>query len=211
MRLAIVCALGLATTVAYAQPGPDRAQPPGPRWNSLSPPGLTDAQPAPKPDTSRSTDRATIGVVGAMFANYPMSMEDAGLALVASKPLWLGHRYRFFQWVAALDAVVGFGHERHGYAIAGPGFGFNLYLGSVFGFEVRVGLAGIAQLGERTVGGLLFTGNGGYVFRFWDDERKRLKLYMTQGGGGYLADDPGNDLGLNAAVFGVGLAYEQPL
>jgi hypothetical protein len=202
MRFAIACALGLATTVAHAQPGPDRVQPPG----------LTEAQPTSSPDTSRNTDRLMVGVVGGAFASYPMSIGGPGVAVVASMPVWLGHRYRFFQWVAAADAVLGVGPaERNGYVIAGPSFGFNLYLGSVFGFEVREGLAGMGQLGERTVGGLVFTGNGGYVFRLWKDDRKRLKLYMTLAFGAYFADDPGNDTPLNAGVFGVGLAYERPL
>jgi len=191
--------VALASPV-LAQPGPDTVQPPG----------LTAKLPTP-PDP-RGTDRAMWGGGMAMFANYPMSMEDGGPMVFASKPLWLGNRYRFFQWAADMHALVGFGtNEKHAYVIAGPNFGFNLYLGSVFGFELREGIEGIAQIGERNVGGFMIGGMGAYVFRFWKDDRKRLKLQIHMHFGGYLASDPGNDMGMNAAMLGMGLGYEQPL
>ena len=68
----------------------------------------------------------------------------------------------------------------------------------------------IAQVGERRVIGVGMFASGGYVFRLWDDDRKRLKLLMVMYNGGYFAPDPGNDLGLNANALGVAVAYETP-
>ena len=156
--------------------------------------------------------RVMLAVGGAVFASYPMSLEDPGPAAVLATPFWLGERHRFFQWVLDGDVLVGFGTaSNHGHVAVMPQAGVNLYIGSVFGFELRVGPAGIVQVGARTVGGLGLAASGGYVFRFWDDDRRRLKLLMIMQGGGYLADDPGNDLGMNAGAFGVGVAYEAPL
>jgi hypothetical protein len=194
MRLAIVCVVVMAAT-AHAQP-----------------PGSSDAMPPPPADVARSTDRIMVGGGPAVFANYPMSIEDPGVALFAAKPLWYGKRYRFFQWVADANALVGFGTDRmHAYAAVGPQFGWNLYLGSVFGLEFRYGIDALVQAGERTVAGFGFGGGGGYVFRFWDDDRKRVKLWVQMHFGFYLAQDPGNDLGTNAGAFSLGLGYEAPL
>jgi hypothetical protein len=204
MRIAIACVVGLAAaSVAYAQP---------PAQLGTQPPGMTDAIPPPPADTGRDTNRVMFGAGLGVFANYPMSIEDPGIALFATKPLWYGKRYRFFQWVAEGSALVGFGTDkRHAYATVGPQFGWNFYFGSVFGLEYRVGIDGLLQAGSRTVGGFGMSGAGGYVFRFWDDDRKRIKLWMQMHFGAYLADDPGNDLGMNAGAFTLGLGYEQPL
>jgi hypothetical protein len=190
---------GMPASVAHAQP-----------------PGLTDALPPPRDSVSvpdgRDTHRILLGVGGAVFASFPMSIGDPGIALVVGTPLWLGNRYRFFQWAAEVNGVVGFGtDEKNAYVLVGPQIGPNFYFGSVFGFELRIGLDGVAQLGHRTVGGLALGGSGAYVFRFWDDDRKRIKLMMQMRSGGYFADDPGNDLGMNAGAFIGGLAYETPL
>ena len=202
MRLAIACVLVLAAT-AHAQP-----------------PGLTDATSPPPADVGREvaadvgrdTHRAMFGAGGAVFANYPMSIEDPGVMLFAAKPLWYGNRYRFFQWVADVNALVGFGTDRmHAYAVVGPQFGFNLYLGSVFGLEFRWAADALVQAGERNVGGFGLGGSGGYVFRLWDDDRKRLKLWAQMHVGFYLANDPENDLATNAGAIGLGLGYEQPM
>jgi hypothetical protein len=191
--LAIVTSIG--TSTAYAQP-----------------PGLTDAVPVTILEHGRDTDRLMVGAAAGVFANYPMSLSDTGVALFASKPLWLGNRYRFFQWAADANALAGFGTDyKHAYVTAGPQLGANFYLGSVFGLEFRAGLGGIVQIGDRTVGGIGFSGAGGYVFRFWDDDRKRLKLWMQMCSGFYVADDPGNDLAANAGAFTLGLGYETPL
>src|SRR5262245_47601570 len=202
LALALVLAPTLASRTALAQPGPDRIQPPG----------LTDAIPAPPPDVSRDTHRWMIGGGFAAFANFPMSMGDEGGALYASKPLWLGNRYRFFQWASDLSGIAGFGtYSHHAYALVGPTIGCNLYFGSVFGLEFRTGLDAMAQIGPRTVVGLTLGMSDAFVFRFWKDDRKRLKLLAHQHFGGYFASDPGNDMGMNAGMFGLGLAYEQPL
>ena len=89
--------------------------------------------------------------------------------------------------------------------------GFDLFLGSVFGFELRIGVGGIAQLGEANVVGIVGGGRGAYVFRFWDDDRRRVALGFWMCNGGYLAADPDNDLGANAGVITLGLSYERPL
>jgi hypothetical protein len=201
MRLVIGIVL-VFVAIAHAQP---------PSATNTQPPGLTDAIP-PTVDDGRDTHRLMIGAGGAVFANYPMSIEDPGVMLFAAKPLWYGTRYRFFQWVADANAVVGFGTDRmHAYAALGPQFGTNFYFGSVFGLEFRFGADALLQAGARTVGGFGFGGSGGYVFRLWDDDRKRIKLWMQMHFGFYLADDPGNDIATNAGAMGIGLGYEQPL
>jgi hypothetical protein len=163
-------------------------------------------------DAGRDTARLSLSVSDAMFASYPQSIEDDGFALGVAKPLWLGTRYQYFQWDVDALVVGGMGGTSHSvYLGVGPQVGFNLYLGSVFGFELQMGLAGIGQLGSHSVLGAGFLGSGGYVFRFWKDDRKRLKLLVTLWEGGYFASDPGNDLGTNAMMMAVGLAYEMPL
>lgn len=199
----LIAAVLAVTSLAHAQPGPE-----------LQPPGLTEPT-APAitatPDHGRDTERAMFGIAGGVFANYPMSMEDAGFAVFGSRPLWLGNRYRFFQWVGEANAVLGFGTEqKHAYAAAGPAFGFNLYLGSVFGLEFRWGVAGLLQVGTRTEPGLALSSCGGYVFRLWKDDRKRLKLWVQQYMGAYFAPDPSNDAPMYGAML-MGLGYEQPL
>jgi len=178
---------------------------------AAQPPGLTNRLPAPV-DYSRDTSRVQFGAGIGDYASYPMSMDDPGLALFVSKPLWLGNRYRFFQWALDANALVGLGYTTmNAYAAVGPQFGWNFYFGSVFGLEFRFGADGMLQAGPRTVAGVGFSGSGGYVFRFWKDDRKRLKLMMQMHVGGYFAEDPGNDLGANAGAFALGLAYEKPL
>ncbi|HEY5946554.1 MAG TPA: hypothetical protein VIV40_13725 [Kofleriaceae bacterium] len=175
------------------------------------PPGLTDTIPQAAID-GRDTSRVMVGAGGAVFASYPMSMEDPGVALFAAKPLWLGNRYRFFQWSADVNALLGVGtEERNGYLLAGAQFGPNFYLGGVFGLEFRFGLDGMVQVGEHSVAGLTIGGGGAYVFRFWDDDRKRIKLLMQMHFGGYFANDPDNDLGMNAGAISLGLGYETPI
>lgn len=147
-----------------------------------------------------------------MFASFPLSIEDPGPNLIAGKPLWLGHRYRFFQWELHGLASAGYGtRSHHGYFSAGPQFGFELYLGPVFGFDIRLGPAAMMQVGARTVPALGFGSSGGYVFRFWKDDRKRIKLETVMNVGVVLARDPGNDVGTNAGQLGAALIYEAPL
>lgn len=197
-----------AQPIGFAQPS-SSAYAPG----SLGtlPPGMTDARPR-QPDPGRDTDRFMVGAGIGVFANYPVSIEDQGAALFVSRPLWLGNRYRFFQWVAEANALVGYGTDKqHAYAAAGPRFGANLYLGSVFGLEFRWGIEGLAQVGARTVGGIGLSSGGGYVFRFWDDDRRRIKLWGEMHMGAYFAEDRENDLGMNAGAFVLGLGYEEPM
>lgn len=162
-------------------------------------------------EADRDPSRIEMGVSAAVFASYPMSIEDPGGALFAARPLWLGERYRFFQWVVDAHAMVGFGTEsRHAHVSVGPRAGFDLFLGSVFGLEFRLEVAGVAQIGERTVAGLGLGGGAAYVFRFWDDDRRRVKLAIAMLAGGFVADDPGNDLGANAGRMAIGIGYETP-
>jgi hypothetical protein len=162
-------------------------------------------------DADRDPSRIQVGAAAAVFASYPMSISDPGGALFAVRPLWLGDRYRFFQWVVDAHAVLGFGTEtKHAHTSIGPRAGFDLFLGSVFGLELRIGAAGVAQIGRRTVGGFGIGGGAAYVFRFWEDDRRRLKLAIAMLGGAYFADDPGNDLGGNAGQMSIGVGYEMP-
>ncbi len=179
---------------------------------AAQPPGMTDAVSPSIVETGRDTGRAMIGAGIGVFANYPMAIGDPGVALFADKPLWLGNRYRFFQWAAEANAVAGYGSEQqHGYLALGTRFGPNFYLGSVFGLEFRFGVDALAQVGQRTVGGCGLSGAGGYVFRFWDDDRKRLKLWFELHSGVYIGNDPDNDLAANAGALLLGVGYEEPL
>jgi len=179
------------------------------RWIALACIAMTAS--ARADDSDRDPSRLEVGATLAVFASYPMSIEDPGGGVFAARPLWLGERYRFFQWVLDAHALVGFGTDsHHGHLALGPRAGFDLFLGSVFGFELRFGVAGVAQVGHRTVGGFGIGGGGAYVFRFWDDDRRRVKLAFSMLGGAYFADDPGNDLAANAGQFAIGLAYETP-
>lgn len=177
-------------------------------------PPLPPAVPAPQTaeEAARDTNRLVIGIAGLMYASYPLSIEDPGPALLVGKPLWLGHRYRFFQWVADAKLLAGFGtSSRFGHLSASPQFGFELFLGPWFGFDLHMGPVALLQVGSRTVAGAGIASSGGYVFRFWDDDRRRLKLEMILQSGGYFARDPGNDLGTNAGGLGGGLVFETPL
>lgn len=163
-------------------------------------------------DRGRDPSRLSVTGSAVMFASYPMSVEDPGPAVTLSRPLWLGRRHRYFQWYAGATLLAGYGaSSRHSHLAAGPQLGFDLYLGSVLGFEVRTGVAGLAQVGSRSVVGVGLLQSGGYVFRLWSDNRRRLKLVVTMQAGGYFASDPGNDVGMNASALGLGVAYEGPL
>ena len=111
-----------------------------PAISAAQPPGMTDTLPNAV-ITGRDTGKVMVGAAGAMFANYPLSIEDPGVALFAAKPLWLGNRYRYFQWVFDVAGVAGYGTDhQHGYLIASAQWGANFYLGGVFGLEFRAGL-----------------------------------------------------------------------
>jgi hypothetical protein len=112
--------------------------------------GIEPSEAVANAESGRDTRRVMIAVAGTMFASYPMSIEDPGPALVLGKPLWLGTRQRFFQWVLDGNLLAGFGTaSKHAHIAVTPQFGFNLYLGSTFGFELRIGAAGILQAGEN--------------------------------------------------------------
>jgi hypothetical protein len=163
------------------------------------------------PDVAPEKQTVTLGAGMGVFAAFPGAYEDPGPAFYLDTPLFLGTRHRFFQWAVDAVGLAGYGtYEHNGYVMAGAQAGFDLFLGGVFGFEFRWGLAGMAQLGHRSVPGIAMTGSGGYVFRFWDDDRKRVKLHFAMAFGGYFAaDDPMNDAPMHGALTG-GLAYEMP-
>lgn len=149
--------------------------------------------------------------MAAVFASYPGAVADPGSAVTLSRPLWFGKRHRFSQWQVSTAAIAGWGSESGSAHLAialVPRL--NLYLGRVFGLELGVGPTIVAQVGSPSAigGGLL--ASGGYVFRFWDDDRRRLKLTLTMQVAAYAARDPDNDCAANASAFGVGLAYETP-
>lgn len=68
----------------------------------------------------------------------------------------------------------------------------------------------MAQVGARSVIGAGLFASGGYVFRLWDDDRRRIMLAVTMQVGFYFASDPENDLATNAGALALGLAYETP-
>ena len=162
-------------------------------------------------DSERDTSRffVTGGVLG--FSNYPSSIGDLGPALGIGKPFWLGTRHRHFQWSLDTAGLIGHGLSLNNtYFAIGPQGGFNFYLNSFWGLEFRMGIAALAQMGSRNVFGVGIAGSGGYVFRFWRDDRKRLKLFLQMIGGTYFVKDPSNDLAMNASSFGAGIGYEVP-
>ncbi|MBE7454647.1 MAG: hypothetical protein HS111_39025 [Kofleriaceae bacterium] len=202
MDRSLRAALGAGLCVALGA----RTAPPAHAQPGLTPP------PQGARDPGRDTRRLELSAQVAMFASYPGSFEDPGIALGVSRPLWLGVRHRFFQWAVDLGGHLGWGRDSEDlYLLVAPEVGFDLFLGGVFGFELRLGLGGMAQLGGANVAGVVVGGRGGYVFRLWDDDRRRVALGFTMRNGAYLADDPGNDLGANAAMFALGLSYEMPL
>jgi len=202
--LVTMVVLAAAAGSVFAQGAPTTAEP------ANEPPVMQP--PAAIPLHDRDIPRVELAATGQIYASFPGSMTDEGFALTVAPTLWLSKRWRFFQWVADGFVQAGFGmRSAHVHTVFGARFGGNLFLGPVFGLELRVGAAGVAQLGKHTVGGAAMAGSGAYVFRFWDDDRRRIKLTMLFHAGGFFADDPGNDLGSNAIGMGLGLAYEMPL
>lgn len=163
-------------------------------------------------ESARSTKRLSFGLAAADFANYPNSISDLGVAASIAKPLWLGYRHRHLQFDLSGMIVVGCGFEkRHAYVAASPQLGLNLFLGSLFGVEFHVGPTLVSQLGERSVVGAGLLGQGGYVFRPWTDDRRRIALMLTMQAAFNFASDPGNDLATNASAVTFGVAYETPI
>ena len=159
-------------------------------------------------EASAQTNRLQLGVAGVMYAKYPLSIEDPGVALQVMKPLWLGERHSYHQWVFNAGLIAGFTVESHHLQLnAHAVFGVDFFFGDFFGLEFSLGPAIFTQLGRDNVFGLGMQGGGGYVFRFWDDDRQRLKLLVNIQAGAYIADDLGNDMGLNAMAMGAGLHY----
>lgn len=160
----------------------------------------------------RDTQRLGVSVGAGAFGAYPGSIEAVGPWLGVDAPLWLGHRYRFFQWRAGLNGVARVSPERgKAQLVAGPQAGFDLYFGSFYGFELLMGLGAGGQVGKRWAPALGLNGGGSHVFRFFKDDRKRIKLSVSMYGGAYLASDPGNDLGTSAMALGLGVGYETAL
>ena len=167
-------------------------------------------------ESDSDTNRLSVGLLGATFTNAQnsdASMAETSPALWLSKPLWMGKRYRYFQWELEGNVMAAYSAQTHTFrAVVAPEIGFNLYLGSVFGLEYRLGLAGFVQANEN----LSFVAMGAseslaYVFRLWDDDRQRLKLLSFVGGGGPFATDNTGNVEPVIATVGVGLVYEMPL
>lgn len=157
----------------------------------------------------RGNHRFEIGLAGEMITHFPMSETDGGPVVFVATPLWLGVRYPGIQWVADLEATLGYGVTfRAGYLSVTPRFGFDWFIGSVVGLEVRLGLGLLAQVGSKSVAGVGMTFSAAWSLRLWPDEGRRLAIGMLTETGGYLAPDPGNDMGMNAMRFGLGVSYE---
>lgn len=163
----------------------------------------------PTSDRADGAVRWTVAPMGAVFARFPGSMEDAGGGLEVTRSLLgpIGGR-----WVEArLDLAVnaGVGGSGTAYLLVAPTGRVNLHLLTWFSLEVMMGVGAGTQLGSAgavpTVG---FYGGGGYVFAPFEDPRRRLSLRLMMSGQGALRRDPGNDLGLGAGLLGVGLGYE---
>jgi len=166
---------------------------------------------AQSPDESARRIAITLGVGGA--AAFPGSLETSGPALRVAMPLLVGPRGDALQVRAdvASTTVFGVGDRTGVWEILSLEGLVDLYLGPVLGFELHIGIAGIAQVASPMAAGVGLAGGGAWVFRFWEDDRRRLKLEFAGAIGGYFGDDPGNDLGMNAAAGIIGLGYETPL
>jgi hypothetical protein len=187
--------------------GAARAQP------AYAPPNTTsaDAAGASAHDDARTTQRVHVAGGIGLYASHPMSISDPAPLLLVSKPLWLGARHSSAQWVADAAIAAGYGTESSSMHVAvAPRVGVDVFLGRMFGFELRVGPTIVAQVGPSSAAAVGMMAGGGYVFRFWDDDRKRLKLLVHLQAAGYLASDPDNDMFPNAMAMGMALGYEQP-
>ena len=146
----------------------------------------------------------------AYLSTFPGAMADGGpMALGSLTFLRRGGRHLEL----SLDAALGlaFGVETSSLHLTlGPRAGAALFFGWI-GFEMKMGLSALFQLGPRSAGGFGFWAEGGYVFRFGEAYRQRLKLLLSVRPAFYLAADPGNDLGMNAMAMALLLAYEWPL
>jgi hypothetical protein len=174
--------------------------------------GLVPSAATAGDDEAGARDTARVMIAGgvSIAASYPGSIEDPGPALAVATPLWLGDGGVVQGVIESATSFAWGTASHHAHVATSVRFGGDLYLGSVFGFEMALGPVVLAQVGRRGVLGLGLEISGGYVFRFWDDERRRVSLDLTFRGGGYLAEDEGNDLAANAAAFVVGLGYEAP-
>ena len=163
-------------------------------------------------EADHDTNRLTIGLSATVFSNYPGSYSDLGVSSLVAKPLWLGQRNLHSQLELRGALSLGWGVETsHFYAGVAPQVGLSIFLGNTFGLEFHVGPALMAQVGERSVIGAGVFASGGYVFRPWDDDRRRIMLAITTQVGFYFASDPENDLAANAGALALGVAYETPL
>lgn len=145
----------------------------------------------------------------AIAASFPGSQGDPGGSLAVTNVLYEWGRNGIFQ--ARIDATVlaVWGSEQQqGYMVVAPQAVLQLYFGSVLGYEIGIGAGGIMQVGQVSQIGAGMFGSGAYTFRFWRDERRRLKLGIQFFVGSYFADDQGNDLGFGAGIISGGIGYE---
>jgi len=171
------------------------------------------AEEEPARDPHRNTERIAVGAAAAVTAAYPQSIADPGPALVVDRPLWLGKRHRAFQWVLEVEGLGQYGvWTRQVHLALGPRYGFDLLLGSVYGMEFRLGADALLQAGDRTAPGLsIMSFSWAHSFRLakGDDDR-RIKLSTFMDAGVYFAHERHNDMGFNAAMMGIALAYQTP-
>jgi len=168
--------------------------------------------PARAQSPDESTARVAVTLGGGAFAAFPGSREVLGPALRIAKPVLVGGRGSVFQVRVDLASTTIFGlGDRSGvWEIVSLVGHLDIYLGTVFGFEFNMGVAGLAQLASPMAAGAGMAMGGAWVFRCWEDDRKRLKLELAAMVGSYFGDDEGNDLGLNAAGGMIGIGYETP-
>ncbi len=206
-RILLACPLARADWVTENEPSPESTREPEEREEPLTPRELKLRE------EGKSTSRIGVGFLASGVVASDRG--GAGASLALNHPLWFGTRYGGFQWVAGLSGSLGGGFGRHTVALlnAGPDIGFNVYCGSVFGFELRHGLALAGYSGAATGVGLGVRASFSYVFRFWSDDRTRIKLDTQVFAGGSIVETgsrPASDTPFGLANLGMGLVYETP-
>jgi hypothetical protein len=165
-------------------------------------------------DDGSDTDRIGVELTGGAFGRYPGGVTDLGGQLMVAKPLWSSPVAARLQADTQVHGLLGVGESLTIYPGLALSSGGYLHLLRWLSLEVRVGLFSSLQVGggEGLAPIVGLYGGGGYVFRFWDDPRTRLRLSISLNRGGVLRSDTANDdCPLCYGFLGIGLAFETAL
>jgi hypothetical protein len=131
--------------------------------------------------------------------------------LSLGKPLWLGNKYQYWQWKAAIEFNLKLGDFGVPAASTSALFGGILYLGSFYSLEILEGIGVINQFGPDNYElGLGIAGRGAHCFHFFADPRESLKIQIDFVMGSNVTHDAKSDT-FSAFVYVVQLVYSSPL